>query len=207
MIKLRRMHDITEINEFLLCKTPQAWIDEALKSQDIMLIDHAHCEKKAASTALTMMYRYVEQYELLQKLSRLAREELHHFEMVLKIMHSRGVKYKHLSPARYAEGLPCHIRNAEPDRLIDTLILGALIEARSCERFASLIPHLDPELSEFYASLLKSEARHFKDYLSFAQNISNEPIENRIELFKNIEMDLIQTPDTLFRFHSGVPVT
>ena len=96
---------LDQIHDFLPCKTPQRWIENALANQDLMLIDHAHCEKKAASTALSLMYRYVDNTDLLNRMSRLAREELRHFEQVLAIMKKRGVSYGHLSPARYAAGL------------------------------------------------------------------------------------------------------
>ena len=97
-------------------------------------------------------------------------------------------------------------RRHEPGRLVDTLIIGALIEARSCERFASLAPHLDRELGEFYLSLLKSEARHFGDYLKLAESLSEEAdFQSRLNLFRELEADLVTTADTEFRFHSGVP--
>ena len=139
---------LDQIHDFLPCKTPQRWIENALANQDLMLIDHAHCEKKAASTALSLMYRYVDNTDLLNRMSRLAREELRHFEQVLAIMKKRGVSYGHLSPARYAAGLRQEVRTEDPGRLVDVLIVGAIIEARSCERFAALAPHLDATLSD-----------------------------------------------------------
>ena len=143
------MTDITPLRDFLPCSTPDAWIGWALAHPDILLIDHAHCEKKAASTAINLMFRYVDRPELLDTLSRLAREELLHFEQVLAMMRERGVVYDHLSPARYAQGLRLHVRTSEPGRLVDILIVGALIEARSCERFAALAPHVDAELGRY----------------------------------------------------------
>lgn len=195
--------DIDAVIAFLPCRTPAAWIREALASPDIMLIDHAHCEKKAASTALSLMYRYVDNLELLNKMSRLAREELRHFEQVLAIMNDRGICYRHLSPSRYAAGLRQAVRPKDPDRLVDVLIVGAIIEARSCERFAALAPHLDPALADFYTGLLKSEARHYRDYLALAEKAAGEPIRNRISVFLDLEENLISQPDTEFRFHSG----
>ena len=165
------MEALDEIRIFLACETPDSWIDCALKNQDILLIDHAHCEKKAASTAMTLMFRYVDRPELLRKMSRLAREELIHFEQVLAIMEERGVVYDHLSPSRYASGMRELVRTSEPGRLVDTLIVGAFIEARSCERFAKLAPFLDGELCKFYRSLLKSEGRHYQDYLGLARSM------------------------------------
>lgn len=192
------------INEFLLCSTPDAWIEQALANLDLLLIDHANCEKKAASTAINLMYRYVENYELLNKMSRLAREELRHFEQVISYMENRGIEYVQLTASRYAAELRKPVRTHEPAKLVDTLIVGAIIEARSCERFEKLAPHLDEELKKFYLSLLKSESRHYKDYLSLARKASGEDISDRVEIFLEREKSLIQSKDTEFRFHSGV---
>lgn len=197
---------LEEIYEFLPCRTPARWIENALTNQDILLIDHAHCEKKAASTALSLMYRYVDNSDLLNKMSRLAREELRHFEQVLAIMENRGVRYDHMTPARYAAGLRKEVRAEDPGRLVDVLIVGAIIEARSCERFAALAPYLDETLASFYNSLLKSEARHYQDYLALAEKAHGGPVTERVQRFLDIEQRLIESPDTEFRFHSG-PVT
>ncbi|MGO2355177.1 MAG: tRNA-(ms[2]io[6]A)-hydroxylase [Marinomonas foliarum] len=194
-----------ELVEFLPCQSPEAWVNWALENQTLLLNDHAHCEKKAASTAMSLMYRYVDRDNLLHKMSRLAREELLHFEQVHKIMRKRDVAYDHLSASRYADGLRKHIRTHEPARLVDTMIIGAFVEARSCERFAALAPHLDEELSKFYISLLKSEARHFQDYLDLAKEYSNEPIDDRVAFFRDLEEKLITEPDEEFRMHSGPP--
>mgnify|MGYP004446984709 FL=1 len=194
---------LQEIHDFLPCRTPSRWIENALANQDLMLIDHAHCEKKAASTALSLMYRYVDNTDLLNKMSRLAREELRHFEQVLAIMKKRGVTYTHLSPARYAAGLREAVRTEDPGRLVDVLIVGAIIEARSCERFAALAPHLDETLGDFYNSLLKSEARHYQDYLKLAVQANGGPVDERVADFLAIEQKLIEEPDSEFRFHSG----
>ena len=192
-----------ELVAFLPCPTPEAWITQALAHPDELLIDHANCEKKAASTALNLMFRYIDKPELLQKMSRLAREELRHFEQVTALMGKRGVTYRGLSASQYASRLRTHVRTTEPGRLIDTLIIGAFIEARSCERFARLAPHLDTELADFYRSLLKSEARHYQDYLTLARQYADAPIDERIAFFAGVEAEAIAQPDTEFRFHSG----
>ncbi len=194
---------LQDIHDFLPCRTPRRWIENALANQDLMLIDHAHCEKKAASTALSLMYRYVDNTDLLNRMSRLAREELRHFEQVLAIMKKRGVDYGHLSPARYAAGLRQEVRTEDPGRLVDVLIVGAIIEARSCERFAALAPHLDEKLADFYTSLLKSEARHYQDYLTLAEQANGGPVDDRVGVFLALEQKLIEEPDQEFRFHSG----
>nr|WP_133482404.1 tRNA-(ms[2]io[6]A)-hydroxylase [Halomonas ventosae] len=194
-----------QLRAFLPCATPVAWVTWALANPELLLIDHAQCEKKAASTAMSLLYRYVHQPLLLSKMSQLAREELLHFEQVVKLMEARGIVYRHISASRYAEGLRCHVRQQEPERLVDILIIGALIEARSCERFACLVPHLDEELAKFYLSLVKSEGRHFEDYLMLARRLSPAPIDSRIAFFSEHEAALVTMPDTAFRFHSGVP--
>lgn len=194
-----------ELLDFLPCATPAAWVEWALDNEELLLIDHAQCEKKAASTAMSLMYRYVDKYELLIRMSQLAREEILHFEQVVKIMRSRGIEYRHLSASRYADGLRQLVRAEDPERLVDILIVGALIEARSCERFACLIPHLDDELAKFYRGLVKSEGRHFEDYLMLARQIADNNIDARIEEFRSREKELVTQADVAFRFHSGVP--
>lgn len=196
---------LTEITHFLSCPTPDAWLQEALVHQDLLLIDHANCEKKAAATAMNLMYRHTDKPDLLKKMSQLAREELLHFQQVVEIMQVRDIKYIRLSPSRYAAGLRELIAKEEREQLIDTLIVGAFIEARSCERFSKLAPLLDSELQKFYRSLLKSEARHFEDYLGLAQEYSAEDIDEKVEKFALEEGRLITLADTEFRFHSGPP--
>lgn len=197
--------NINPIKLFLLCDTPDAWVACALANPDLLLIDHANCEKKAASTAINLMYRHVENFELLNKMSRLAREELRHFEQVIGFMEARGVVYEQIGASRYAAELRKPVRTHEPARLVDTLIIGAIIEARSCERFAKLAPHLDDELQNFYLSLLKSESRHFKDYLGLAEKVAGQSIAERVQFFLEREKGLILGDDTEFRFHSGIP--
>lgn len=193
------------ILNFLQCETPAAWIRVALLNQDLLLIDHANCEKKAASMAMSLIHKYRERGDLLVKMARLAREELLHFTQVLAIMNKRGIHYAHVTASRYGAGFQRHIRTHEPAALVDKLIIGAYIEARSCERFAKLAPCLDDELQGFYLSLLKSESRHYQDYLALAQEYAQEDIQPRITLLGEVERELILSPDTQFRFHSGVP--
>jgi tRNA-(ms[2]io[6]A)-hydroxylase len=194
---------LPEIEAFLLCPTPDSWIAQALAQQEVLLIDHANCEKKAAATAVNLLFRYIERADLQNKLSRLAREELRHFEQVAALMKKRGIAYRPLSASLYAQRLRAHVRSSEPGKLIDTLIVGAFIEARSCERFYRLAPYLDDELAKFYRSLLKSEGRHYQDYLGMAEKYAGVPLDERIAFFAEIEREAIQTPDAEFRFHSG----
>jgi len=203
---------ISELKQFLGCSTPVAWVEQAIQNQELLLIDHAHCEKKAASTAMQLMFRHPTRTKLLTKMSRLAKEELTHFEQVCRIMTKRGIVYDHLDACRYVGGLRQLVRTHEPAKLMDTLIIGAFVEARSCERFEALIPHLDEVLAKFYGSLLKSEARHYQDYLKLAKDVALEigsqgldDYHQRIALVRDLEVQLITTEDTMFRFHSGLP--
>lgn len=144
--------------------------------------------------------------ELIDKMVLLIKEELHHFQQVWQIMQARGIDYGNLPASRYAKGLMQQVRTHEPAKLVDTLIVGAYIEARSCERFAALAPHLDDELSRFYLSLLRSEARHYQDYLSLAEKVANQDITERIAFFAIQEAELITSTDEDFKFHSGSPI-
>ncbi|MCK8105997.1 tRNA isopentenyl-2-thiomethyl-A-37 hydroxylase MiaE [Pseudoalteromonas sp. 2CM41L] len=242
------------INSFLQASTPDEWITEATKQDNlsVVLIDHLVCELKAAQSAMFLIRKYAVDKEsgdallewlkpfetliykrqgnwreladknkltksmipksntpygqnLIDKMVMLIKEELHHFYQVLEIMHEYGVEYQSITPCRYAKGMLRHVKSYEPDALVDKLIIGAYIEARSCERFAKLAPHVDKRLGDFYISLLRSEARHYQDYLTLAQDISEFDITDRVEFFGNVEAELISSPDEDFKFHSGKP--
>ena len=196
------------IAAFLDTATPDDWLDEAGKRLPEMLLDHANCELKAASTALGFLYRYPERTALAQRMSRLAREELRHFEQVRSIMDEMGIPFERLTASRYAGGLRDAVRHEEPFKLLDMLLVGALIEARSCERFAKIAPRLPERLGRFYAGLLASEARHFEHYVAFAKSecgMTEDEIDVRLDALKAIEAALITEPDDEFRFHSGLP--
>ena len=196
------------IAAFFTEPTPGAWLDEATQRVPELLLDHANCELKAASTALGFLYRYPERTGLAQRMSRLAREELRHFEQVRSIMSDMDVPFERLAASRYAGGLRAEVRDEEPFRLLDMLLVGALIEARSCERFARLAPLLPPDLGRFYSGLLASEARHFEHYLAFAKSetgVAGAEVDRRLSELKDLEGRLVTEPDSQFRFHSGVP--
>ncbi|MGM0634295.1 MAG: tRNA-(ms[2]io[6]A)-hydroxylase [Pseudomonadota bacterium] len=198
---------LEKIHAFLPCPTPRAWVRYALDHVDTLLIDHANCEKKAAATAMNLLYRHTAHTELLDKMSQLAREELLHFQQVVGIMNERGIEYEHLGASRYASGLREGMRSDRDGALIDTLLIGAIVEARSCERFASLAPRLDRSLGRFYAQLLRSESRHYQDYLTLARRYapSGDDVNDRLAGLLARERVLIESPDPQFRFHSGVP--
>ena len=143
---------------------------------------------------------------LIDSMVLLIKEELHHFCQVREAMAARDIPYVKITASRYAKGMLQEVRTHEPLTLIDKLICGAYIEARSCERFAALAPWLDADLQKFYLSLLRSEARHYQDYLALAQQVCDEDIAPRVRFFGEVEARLIASPDETFRFHSGVPV-
>ncbi|HEY6529352.1 MAG TPA: tRNA isopentenyl-2-thiomethyl-A-37 hydroxylase MiaE [Cellvibrionaceae bacterium] len=206
---------INAIHAFLLCETPDTWVQHALANPELMLLDHANCELKAAQTAMGLIWKYGPESEespgtgsllnftLMLKMSRLIREEMRHFEQVIAIMQKRNIGYEQLSASRYAAGMRKEVRTFEPARLVDVLIVGAVIEARSCERFYKIAPFLDDELQKFYLSLLKSESRHFQDYLALAKAVAVEPIDERVAVFLAADRALVQSLDEEFRFHSG----
>jgi len=197
------------IAEFLTAATPDEWVSVACERLPEMLNDHANCELKAASSALGFLYRYPDRTALAQRMSRLAREELRHFEQVRSIMNDMGIAFERLTASRYAGSLRQAVRHDEPYRLLDVLLVGALIEARSCERFSRLASELPHELGKFYSSLLGSEARHFEHYLAFAHSecgIEADEVTVRIAQMQQLEAELITDPDPQFRFHSGRPI-
>jgi tRNA-(ms[2]io[6]A)-hydroxylase len=196
------------IASFLDTATPEEWLELASTRLPELLLDHANCELKAASTALGFLYRYPDRTALAQRMSRLAREELRHFEQVRSIMDDMEIPFERLSASRYAGGLRDAARPDEPYKLLDLLLIGALIEARSCERFAMIAPRLPQRLGKFYRGLLASEARHFEHYIAFAKSecgVDDKEIEQRLGELKAIEAALILAPDPEFRFHSGRP--
>ncbi len=196
------------IAAFLDTPTPPSWVAAACERLPELLLDHANCELKAASTALSFIYRYPQRTALCTSMSRLAREELRHFEQSRKIMGEMDIPFSRLTASRYAGALREAVRREEPHRLLDLLLIGAIIEARSCERFAMLAPYLPDKLGRFYAGLLASEARHFESYLAFAKKecgVSEQEHATRLAELMAIEAQLINEPDEQFRFHSGPP--
>jgi tRNA-(ms[2]io[6]A)-hydroxylase len=185
--------------------TDPRWFALAAERWQELLLDHANCEKKAASTALALMFSYPEDFELADRMSRLAREELRHFELVQEQLKALEVPFRRLSPSRYAEGLRKALRRTENERCQDLLLTGALIEARSHERFMGLIPLLGEPLGPFYASLAAAESRHAGLYLRLAEK-RGEGARERLRVIGEIEAELAVAPDPEFRFHSGTPV-
>ena len=190
----------------LKAATPRAWVDAAIADLPTLLVDHANCEKKAASTAMALIFAYPEDRSLSVALSRLAREELKHFEQVERLMKKLDVPYRRMKPGRYASELRKLVRTHEPQRKLDLMVVHALIEARSCERFRVLARRLPEQVRDLYEQLERSEARHFELYLDFAEReFTSGEIAARLELIATREAELATSPDGELRFHSGIP--
>jgi tRNA-(ms[2]io[6]A)-hydroxylase len=205
-VNARAAPDLGPLKDFLGTPTPRAWCEAAPANLEVLLLDHASCEKKAASTALSLLFRHSDVPGLALAMSRLAREELRHFEQVDAHLRARAVAWRPLSASRYAAGLRAAVRGAPAERLVDVLVCGAFVEARSAERFDAVAPYLDAELARFYRRLLASEARHFETYLDLARQVADaDAVAARVEVFRMRETELVTSPDPEFRFHSGVP--
>tara|TARA_B100000674_G_scaffold426627_1_gene380885 strand:+ start:382 stop:1005 length:624 start_codon:yes stop_codon:yes gene_type:complete len=201
-----KKNPIEEINNFLKVSTPKSWANEAKSRIPELLNDHANCELKAASTAMGFIYKYSSFDDLCYKMSRIAREELRHFEQVKSLMKKRDIAFEYVKPSRYAKTLREAIRKNEPERFMDSLIVGAIIEARSCERFYYLISVLPSDISDFYERLVESESRHFLMYLGFARDHSRMyflDFENKLDELLCVESEIITRSDNNFGFHSG----
>jgi len=196
---------VIETQTILAAATPGAWVDAAVSNWADVLVDHANCEKKAASTALALIFAYPEDVGLAVALSRLAREELRHFEQVQRAMTALNVPFQRQRPGRYGAGLRAHVRTSEKGRKLDLLLTGALIEARSCERFRLLAPRLQAPLGTLYRQLSHSEARHFELYVGFARALEPEQWRPRLAWLAAKEAQLATSPDEDLRFHSGPP--
>jgi tRNA-(ms[2]io[6]A)-hydroxylase len=188
----------------LASTTDTAWLARALAHLDEILVDHAHCEKKAASTALSLLFRYPEQVELLTPLARLAREELAHFEEVLDRLRARGLGLRRQRPSPYASELMAGVRAAEPGRLVDTLLCMALIEARSCERLQLLAGAVqDGELAAFFQGLVAGEARHHRAYVDLAERVAPAAeVSRRLDELARHEASVLASIPALPRLHA-----
>jgi tRNA-(ms[2]io[6]A)-hydroxylase len=187
--------------------TDPSWTTQALAHIDEILLDHAHCEKKAASTAISLIFRYPEHPSLIVPLARLAREELAHFEEVVDLLRARGGEFRRLPPSPYAARLTAAVRTHEPARLLDTLLCCGLIEARSCERMTLLGAALDdPALKKLYRGLLACEARHFDTYLDLARGLALAPeaeLVQRLHALAAHESAVLRGPPDAPRLHAA----
>lgn len=184
--------------------TKSEWIEQAIANLDVILLDHSHCERKAAGVALNLMFRYPSNTKLVRMLTAIAREELEHFELVNQWLERRGVSLGPLAAPPYGAGLNAQIRRDEPMRLLDTLLVCGLIEARSHERLGLLAAHCpDRELAEFYESLMASEARHYGIYWILADTyFDRDRVMERLEELAIAESNLLATLHPEPRIHS-----
>jgi len=188
----------------LKSSTAPWWLATVEENLAEVLIDHAHCEKKAAGTAMNLIFAYVDRVELVRPLSEIVDEELDHFRQVLDLLDARGIRFRRLVPSSYGRQLNDLVRKQEPARAVDRMLVAALIEARSCERFALLKDRLaDRELADFYASLFESEARHHATYVQMAKLFDrDEAVDARLEELSTAEAEIIDRGDPLARMHS-----
>jgi tRNA 2-(methylsulfanyl)-N6-isopentenyladenosine37 hydroxylase len=190
--------------KFLKQPTSQAWVDQSIAHLDIILLDHSHCERKAAGVALNLMFRYPAHTKLVRQLTAIAQEELEHFEQVNQWLEQRGIAMAALPAPPYGASLSAHIRRPEPERLMDTLLVSALIEARSHERLGLLAQHIpDAELAKFYRMLMASEARHYGIYWVLANTYCDPAaVAIRLEELSIIENEILTTLHPEPRIHS-----
>ncbi len=184
--------------------TPDRWLAQVAGHLDELLIDHAHCEKKAAGVAMSLLFTYADDVPLCRAMADVVQEELDHFRLVLDLLDRRGVRFRRQQPARYAERLSALIAKDEPRRAVDRLLVAALIEARSCERFGILRDRLaDPELAAFFGGLFESEARHHSTYVRLAKAVAPaEDVQSRLNELAAAEARIMAEGDTVPRMHS-----
>ena len=188
----------------LKSETSPRWLAQVDADLESILIDHAHCEKKAAGTALNLIFHYVDNTDLCREMASIVNEELEHFQLVLDLLARRGIRFRRLKPSSYGRELNDLVRKQEPQRAVDRLLVAGLIEARSCERFYALAEHVkDAELAEFYRSLFESEARHHTTYTRLAKDFAPEEVVlARLEELATAEAVIIDRGTDPPRMHS-----
>lgn len=188
----------------LKSETDARWFAQVDTDLDAVLIDHAHCEKKAAGTALNLMFAYVEDLDLCREMTEIVTEELEHFHTVIELLQARDIAFCRLTPSSYGRKLSELVRKQEPHKAVDRLLVAGLIEARSCERFSKLAEHVDDEeLADFYRSLFESEARHHTTYTKLAKHFaSDEEVAQRLEELAVLEAKILAESDDPPRMHS-----
>jgi tRNA 2-(methylsulfanyl)-N6-isopentenyladenosine37 hydroxylase len=184
--------------------TSPRWLAQVDAGLDDVIIDHAHCEKKAAGVAMNLLFSYVDRVELARAMTEIVSEELDHFRLVLDVLERRGIPFRKLTPSSYGPRLHELIRKDEPARGVDRLLVAGLIEARSCERFAVLADHVaDEELATFYRSLFESEARHHATYVRLACDFQPEAsVKQRLHELAAAEAEILDRGDPFARMHS-----
>lgn len=190
----------------LAIETPARWLDQVRAHLEDLIVDHGHCEKKAAGVAMNLLFSYVDDVDLVRTMAEIVEEELSHFRQVLDLCTRRGIRFRRIPPSLYGAKLHETIRKSEPERAIDRLLVAALIEARSCERFGLLrdaLAKADPELSAFFGSLFESEARHHGSYVRLALTYGREPaVKARLKELAEQEAAIVAEGDPRPRMHS-----
>src|SRR5881394_1948123 len=178
-------------------KVPADWLPKILNDLPAVLVDHAHLERKAATTALNLE-KYRDLFPRVEELNAIAIEELQHFQLVLNLLKKRGIPFGQPYPSPWIAGLMRAVRNGQRGQVIDHLICCSLIEGRSCEKFqilASALASLDRELADFYEGLVESEGNHYATYLLMAKAIDQPETDRRLDFFLDLDAILIQQPN------------
>ena len=178
-------------------KIPADWLPKVLGNLPAVLVDHAHLERKAATTSLNLE-KYRDLYGRVEELNAIAIEELQHFQLVLNLLKRRGIPFGQPYPSPWITGLMRSVRNGQRHQVIDHLICCALIEGRSCEKFqvlAAALPPIDPELAQFYASLVESEGNHYATYLLMARDLDHAEADRRLDFYLDLDAQLIRVPN------------
>lgn len=185
-------------------ETTERWLRQVDENLDEILIDHAHCEKKAAGTAMNLLFAYVDNQALTESMTEIVNEELEHFHQVLGILARRGIRFRRQKPSTYGRKLNDLVRKQEPQRAVDRLLVAGLIEARSCERFSKLQQRVkDRELADFYGGLFESEARHHTTYVRLAKDFMPEDdVRQRLKDLAAAEAEILEQGDPYARMHS-----
>jgi tRNA-(ms[2]io[6]A)-hydroxylase len=178
-------------------KLPDSWLPQIRANLGPVLVDHAHLERKAATSALSLE-KYVELHDRVSELNAIAIEELQHFELVLQLLRERGVGFTNPQRSPWISGMMRHLRKGRKEQVIDHLVVLALIEGRSCEKFQILaegVRDIDAPLADFYASLVESEGNHYASYLIMARHIDLAETERRLDYFLDLDAQLIRVPN------------
>ena len=196
--------DIPLIMLHLKTATDPGWFARIADDLDIILLDHTHLEKRAGSTAMSMIFRYADKPALARGLAEVVQEEMEHFVRMVDVLEERGVAMRRLHPSTYASSLAAHARKHDPDALLDKLLVASLIEARSCERFQILAQQLpDPKLATLYDDLYRDEARHHTLYAGLAREIfGDEVTHDRLDVLATAEVQALKEATGEPRLHS-----
>jgi tRNA 2-(methylsulfanyl)-N6-isopentenyladenosine37 hydroxylase len=184
-------------------KIPADWLPRVLANVPAVLVDHAHLERKAATTALNLE-KYRDLYHRVQDLNAIAIEELQHFQLVLNLLIRRQIPFTQPYPSKWISGLMRSVRQGQRQQVIDHLICCALIEGRSCEKFQVLageLKLLDPDLARFYASLVESEGNHYATYILMARDIDDAETDRRLDYYLDLDAKLILEPNPYPMLH------